>query len=145
MGLWTNVVAADPAEAKAVAESDDPTAEWEGFTIKGFDHVKLCTLFSLLRTGSPSQDFDRQLDSIRIESVPEEGPVLCSVVPEQLAELAGVAQFEDTEFDELVAAWGGTEEFEGWSESDVAELLRDLGDLAESASLQGKSLVLCTR
>jgi hypothetical protein len=64
------------------------------------------------------------------------------VKPEQVAELAAVAGLDDAEFEALAESWATTEEFAGWSGADVRELLRELGDLAESASLQGKCLML---
>jgi len=72
----------------------------------------------------------------------EEGPVVIGVKPKQVAELATVAGLDEAEFEALAASWAATEEFAGWSGSDVRELLRELGDLAESASLQGKCVML---
>jgi hypothetical protein len=59
-----------------------------------------------------------------------------------VAELARVAAMDETEFEKLAVGWAATEEFNGWSGAEVRELLRQLGDLAESASLQEKCLML---
>jgi hypothetical protein len=61
---------------------------------------------------------------------------------DEVAELAAVAGMEGDELVRLSGAWGGTSEFEGWSGSDVSELLRAIGDLAESAALECKCLLL---
>lgn len=143
MGVQTDVVIADLDEAQAIADTASPTAQWEGFTFNGFDHVHLCTLLSLLKTGSPDAAFDHYLHVTEPVSAPaDEGPVVVAVKPEQVAELAVVAGLEDDRFQALAASWAATEEFAGWSASDVQELLRELGDLAESASLQSKCIML---
>ncbi len=143
MGVRTDVVIADLDEAQAIADMTTPTAKWEGFTFNGFHHVQLCTLLSLLKTGTPDIEFERYLSVVEPVSSPtEEGPLVTAVKPEQVAELAAVAGLEGAEFESLAESWAATEEFNGWSGSDVRELLRELGDLAESASLQGKYLML---
>lgn len=143
MGVQTDVVIANLNEAQVIADTATPTGKWEGFTFNGFDHVHLCTLLSLLKTGSPDAEFEHYLNVIEPVSAPADaGPVVVAVKPEQVAELTVVAGLEDDEFEALAVSWSATEEFAGWSASDVRELLRELGDLAESASLQGKCLML---
>jgi hypothetical protein len=143
MGVQTDVVIADLDEAQAVADAATPAAQWEGFTFNGFHHVQLCTLLSLLKAGNPSTEFERYLSRVKAVSDPaEECPVVFAVRPEQVAELAAVAGLEGHEFESLATSWASTAEFAGWDGSDVRELLRELGDLAESAVLQGKCLMI---
>jgi hypothetical protein len=143
MGVQTDVVIASPDDGPAIATSATPTAEWQGFTCKGFDHVQVCTLLSLLQEGSAYAAFERYLKVVESVAVGgEEGPVVIGVRPEQVAELAAVAALEAAEFEGLAASWAATEEFAGWSAADVRELLRELGDLAQSASLQDKWVML---
>jgi hypothetical protein len=68
--------------------------------------------------------------------------VVVGVRPEQVAELAAVAGLDDDEFEALAEAWAATEEFAGWSAAEVRDLLREMGDLAESALLQDKWVML---
>jgi hypothetical protein len=97
----------------------------------------------LLLAGDPMQDFDRCLDLVEAVIPPaDEGPVVFAVHADEVAALAAVVAMERDEFDRLSEAWGSTEEFEGWSKPEVSELLRAIGDLAESASLEGKCLLL---
>jgi hypothetical protein len=143
MGVQTDIVIASLNEAQAIADTATPTVDWTGFTFNGFHHVQLCTLLSLLATGGPHTDFERYLGVIEVASGPtEEGPIVFAVKPEQVAELAAVAELEDNEFEALATLWGSTDEFAHWSASDVRELLRELGDLAESALLQAKCLMI---
>jgi hypothetical protein len=143
MGVQTDVVIAGPDDAPAIAATATPTAKWDGFTFNGFDHVQVCTLLSLLRAGHPDAEFERYLGVVEpVATGGEEGPVVVGVRPEQVAELAAVAGLDEAEFEALAASWAATEEFAGWSVTDVRDLLRELGDLAESASLQGKWVML---
>lgn len=143
MGARADVVIADLDEARAIAASASPTAEWEGFAYNGLDHVQACTLLSLLKTGRPDTAFQHYLGIVEPVAVDgDDGPVVVGVRPEQVAELATVAGLDEAEFEALAASWAATEEFAGRSGADVRELLRELGDLAELASLQGKCVML---
>ena len=96
-----------------------------------------------LTAGSPDAEFERYLSVVEpVSTGTEEGPVVVAVMPEQVAELAAVARMDADEFEPLASSWAATEEFAGWSASDVQQLLRELGDLADSALLQGKCLML---
>lgn len=143
MGVQTDVVIAGLGEAQAIANTATPTVDWEGFTFNGFDRVHLCTLLSLLKTGCAGAEFESYLDAVKVAAVgSEEGPVVAAVKPEQVAALSEIAGLDQAEFETLASSWAATEEFAGWSGTDVRELLRELGDLAESAMLRGKYLML---
>jgi hypothetical protein len=143
MGVQTDVLIAGLDDAQAIAETATPTAEWRGFTFNGLDHVHVCTLLSLLKASRPDTEFQRYLKVVQPVAVRgEEGPVVIGIKPEQVAELAAVAGLDKAEFAALASSWAATEEFAGWPGSDVRELLRALGDLAQAASLQGKWLML---
>ncbi len=144
MGVQTDVVIADLNEAQAIAETATPTAGWEGFSFNGFDHVQLCSLLSLLCAGNADAEFERNLGVVEPASAPaEEGPLVVAVMPDQVAELAAVARMETDEFESLASSWAAIEEFDGWSASDARELLRELGDLADSASLHSRGTAVC--
>ncbi len=142
MGVIAQLVVADPSEAATVLSSGDPTNAWDGFGFKGLDNVRLITLWSLIESTSPDDRFEDRLETVRV--IQDEGHGRwVHVIPEKmLAALASVATLDDDDFDRLAEAWGQTEEFEGWEEADVLELLRLVGDLAETARLGGKTLLL---
>lgn len=140
--MQTDVVIADLEDAQAVADSDTPAAEWEGFSFNGFHHVQVCTLLSLLKAGCPNTAFEHYLSVVEPVSTTEKGPVVVAVRPEQVGELSTVAGMDESMFESLASSWAATEEFGGLPGSDVKQLLRKLGDLAESASLQGKLLLM---
>jgi hypothetical protein len=143
MGFQTDVLIADVDEAQAVADSDSPTTVRDGFTFTGFDRVQLCSLLSLLRSDSAEAYFDRYLDSIDVvRSSTDDWPVVSVIKPEQVEELAAVASLGAPEFERLAASWGATEEFEGWAGSDIRDLLRELADLADTARLQHKCVMI---
>jgi hypothetical protein len=143
MGVQTDIVIGDLEEAQAIANTTTPTTGWQGFTFNGFDHIHLCTLLSLLKAGNPDTEFQRYLSIVEPVSAPtKDGPAVVAVKPEQVAELAAVAELEEDEFEYLASSWAATEEFAAWSRSDVRDLLRELGDLAETALLEGKCLMV---
>lgn len=143
MGFQTNVLIADLDEAQAVADNDSPTADRDGFTFTGFDRVQVCTLLSLLESGSSDGEFDRYLDAIDIvRSSTDDWPVVSVIRPQQVAQLATIATLDDDEFEKVADSWGSTEEFDGWSSSDIRDLLRQLADLADTARLERKCLLI---
>jgi hypothetical protein len=145
VGVKSNLVIADPGDFEEVASSDDPASHWHGFTFNGLDRVKLCALLSLLKSGSPDGEFEEYLDWVSADgrrSESDERPCVSTVRPDEVAELAVTAAMEDAELDQLAMEWGATEEFAGWSEWEIGELLRRIGDLAETAMLQEKCLIL---
>jgi hypothetical protein len=143
MGMQSDLIIADLSDVPAIVCSVNPTTRWEGFTLNGLDNVKLCTLLSLLQTGDGSLDFDRYLRLIEMVGPPtDDGPLVYAVHPAQVAELAEVAELDGDDFHRLARAWGRTEELEDWYEFDVAEMLRGIGSLAESASIGDRCLIL---
>lgn len=65
------------------------------------------------------------------------------VLPTRMVEsLASVASLEREEFDALVEKWVATEEFDGWEKDEVDQLLREVGDLAETANLVDSTMML---
>jgi hypothetical protein len=146
MGFSAELVIADRDEAQAVVDSDQPSRDWDGFLCNGFDSVKLCTLLSILKTGSPHQAFGEFQNDVRdVTWVGGEGRWIEAVSSDAVALLATVAQCDDDQFEILVAQWAQTEEFDGWKREDVKSLLRNVGDLAETALLQDKGLLLSMR
>lgn len=143
MAFQTDVLIASFDEVQAVADSDSPTADRNGFTFAGFDRVQVCTLLSLLESGTSDAQFDRYLDLIDVvPSSTDDWPVVSVIRPEQVAQLAAVATLEDAAFEKLAASWAATEEFECWAGSDVRDLLRELADLADTARLERKCVMI---
>jgi hypothetical protein len=130
-------------EAQAIADSDASASDREGFNFTGFDRVQLCTLLSLLKSGGAYSDFEPYLDTIDVVTASaDEWPVVSIVKTERVSELAAVAAMEPDEFESLARLWEATEEFAGWSNKDVRDLLKQLGDLAELASLSGQCIMI---
>lgn len=143
MAFQTDVLIASFDDVQAVADSDSPTADRDGFTFGGFDRVQVCTLLSLLESGTSDAQFDRYLDSIDVvRSSTDDWPVVSVIRPEEVAQLADMATLEDAAFEKLAASWAETEEFEGWAGSDVRDLLRELADLADTARLERKCVMI---
>ena len=142
MSISSELVVADASEAEAVLASDLPSRTWEGFGYKGLDHIKLITLWALVESGAPRDRFEERLSSLKVHSKGEQGPWADVLPSRMLPALASASSGESAEFDALASAWGNTQEFEGWQEDEVTELLRLVVELAESAQLQGKTMIL---
>src|SRR5262245_35548662 len=135
MGVQSELVIADSSEVDAVAASDAPSSSWNGFAFRGLDHIQLITLWALIETGSPDDDFDARLDAVPIASDSDDGPHV-AVLPEKMVPvLSQVSALDEDGFQSLLGKWHSTDEFEGWNEADVSDLLREVGDLADTARL----------
>lgn len=144
MGVLSELVIADPTEVEEVRESEQPTQHWDGFSFQGLDRVKLVTLWSLIETGVADNELESRLAAVQPNTGDDHGPWVDTIPAKMLSALASVAALEEDAFAGLSGKWAATEEFEGWSQSDVEELLRGVGDAADSAQLAGKTLLLWT-
>jgi hypothetical protein len=142
MGVQSDLILAAADAADEIRASEDPATEWDGLSFQGMDNVKIATLLSLLSSRSPSKDYEKWLDAI--PSICENGddPRVFVFADNAVRLLAAIASKEDEEFEEVARNWGATDEFEGWQPDDVNELLRNIGDLAETAVLEQKSMFL---
>ncbi|MGO9465484.1 MAG: hypothetical protein ACLQIB_53380 [Isosphaeraceae bacterium] len=142
VGVTSELVVADEGQATEVLRSDNPAAAWDGFTCKGLDDVRLVTLWSLIDSGTTDDRISERLDGVkRFESRDANRWVM--VLPTRMVEsLASVASLEREEFDALVEKWVATEEFDGWEKDEVDQLLREVGDLAETANLVDSTMML---
>ena len=48
---------------------------------------------------------------------------------------------EEDEQESLAERWGQTEELTGWDATEVIDIVRNIGDMAESALLENKTLL----
>jgi hypothetical protein len=142
MGVQSDLVLAAPDAAEAIRASDCPSAEWDGFSFKGMDNVKIATLLSLLGSKSPGSDYEKWLDAVPAIGDDEYGPWVFSFADDAVVLLGTIASKEGSELDELAKTWGATEEFEDWAPNEVSDLLRSIGDLAEAATLEKKTMFL---
>ncbi|MEZ6142226.1 MAG: hypothetical protein R3B84_16835 [Zavarzinella sp.] len=142
MGVQSDLILARADAAEDIRASDSPSAEWDGFSFKGMDNVKIAMLLSLLSSQSPSADFGKWLDAIPTVGDEVNGPWVFTLADNAVDALAAIASKEDEEFGTLAKSWGANKEFEGWEPDEVNELLRSIGDLAETATLEKKSMFL---
>jgi hypothetical protein len=143
MGIISELVIAKPDAARAVCESDEPLTQYAGFTFKGLDNIKLATLLSLISCGSAGQQYEQWLAAVPMSvELGEDGPWAFALTHEAVETLASVASIDGDQFDQLATAWSSTEEFSGWQPDDTIELLRLLGDTAETATLNSEGLIL---
>jgi hypothetical protein len=142
VGVTSQLVVADEGQATEVLRSDNPIAAWDGFTFRGLDDVRLITLWSLIDSGTTDDRISERSDGVkRFESRNANRWVM--VLPTRMVEsLASVASLDGEDFDALVEKWVATEEFDVWEKDEVDQLLREVGDLAETANLVNSTMVL---
>ncbi len=144
MGMVSQVLIASPSEADAVAASDEPSQTWDGFTYRGLDRIKLATLWALVESGSVNNRIDERLDQIRTIPEGDQGPWVDIIPTRMLSVLSSIGAMEGDEQASVAEDWGRTEELEGWDPSEVLDLVRNIGDTAETAQLEGKTLLIWT-
>jgi hypothetical protein len=144
MGILNHVLIAGPSEAEAVLASDEPSQTWDGFFFRGLDSIKLTTLWALVETGSADDRFQDRLDQIRTIDKGKQGPWVDVVPTNMLTSLASIAAMDEDEQESIAERWGQTEELEGWEAHEILEALRSVGDTAETAQLESKTLVIWT-
>src|SRR5262249_99559 len=117
---------------------------WDGFFCRGLDRIKLATLWALVEADSPDDRLEQRLDAIRTIPDGDHGPWVDVLPPKMLASLAAIAAMEENDQESLAERWGQTEELDGWEASEVFDLVRSIGDTAESAQLENKTLLIWT-
>ncbi|QVL29914.1 hypothetical protein KIH39_13650 [Telmatocola sphagniphila] len=127
-----------------VASSAEPETTWDSFFCRGLDRLKLATLWALAEAGSEDDRLEQRLDAIRTIPNGDQDPWVDIVPPKMLATLAAIAMMDDNEQASLGESWAQTEELDGWVATDVFNLVRDIGDSADSARLENKTLLLWT-
>ena len=144
MSAITQLVVAKPSDAKVLLDSENPLESCDGFAYPGLDRVRLITLWALAESDSPDDQFDERLDTVHVINDKDLDRWVDILPPEMVAALGTIATLNDSEFDRLARSWRDTEEFEGWKEDEVFDLLRQVSDLAETARLENQSLFLWT-
>jgi hypothetical protein len=144
MGVLNHLLIANPSEAGAVAASDEPSQTWDGFFCRGLDRIKLATLWALVETGSPHHQLEQRLDQIRTIPHGNRGPWVDVVPMKMLMSLASIAAMEDDGQESLALLWGQTDEMERWEAAEILDVLRSIGDTAETAQLNKKTLLIWT-
>jgi hypothetical protein len=137
--LVTDLVVADPRDARAVAEDASPRARWSGLDAKGVDQVRLATLWALL-AGREYRD-ELVLEFVPLHEVSGDGPWVFRVPDALVALLAGV---DEAGAARAAPAWAATDELalDGWDAEGAAALIAGLRDLAHGARAGGKPVLM---
>ena len=99
---------------------------------------------ALIESGSADDDIGVRLDQIRTIGDGESGPWVDIVPARMLASLASIAAKDGEEFRSIAERWARIEEFEFWDGSEILDTLRNIGDTAETALLEDKTLLIWT-
>jgi hypothetical protein len=140
MGVLTDFVVADRADAQRVCDSSCPSRDFDGLDAKGIDTVNLGTLHAILTGG----EFDPSFMSgppccLRGEDV----PLVCEV-PQDL--VLRLARLTAVQLQSAGEKWAATEEFSpqygNWPGEAVQQVLRELAALCKRADEEGKAVLM---
>lgn len=141
MGVLTDFVVADLADAQKVCASSAPYQDFDGFAgldADGMDTVKLSSLHAILN----SEGVRSSIHDI-VCSGGENGPWVCEVPPDLVQRLAALTA---QQLEVAARQWAATEEFspryDNWPLEAVQEVLNDLATLCKRAVAQRKSVLM---
>ena len=139
MGVLTDFVVADRANARRVCESGCPSQDFAGLDAKGIDTVMLGTLHAVLTGGA----FDPSFMSDALYSGGKNGPWVFEVPPNLVMRLA---KLNAQQLRSTAAEWATTEEFspeyEDWPVEAVQQMLADLAGLCKRAVGEDKAVLM---
>lgn len=141
MGVLTDFVVADRAEAQRVCDSPCPSRDFAGIDAKGIDTVKLGTLHAILDAPEGVSSFD---DMILCDNG-DDGPWVLEVPADLVRRLAAL---DSERLRSVAAGWAATDEFHSrsgsWPTEDVRQTLEELAALCRRAVEEGKAVLLWT-
>ena len=132
MGVLTDLVMADEHEAAAVAEADVPIEKFPGVDLKGVSAIQFMTLQWML-TGKRVDELFNGYEPVAVAS--DQGPWV-HLLPNELT--SALARQSDAQLADLAMRWAATEEFEGWSQDQVRDVLQSFARFAAEAHAKGK-------
>jgi hypothetical protein len=139
MGVLTDFVVADRADAQRVCDSVCPNQAFAGLDAKGIDAVKLGTLHAILTGGK----FDLSFLGDTLCSGGEDGPWVFEVSPDFVQRLA---RLNARQLRSAGTKWAATEEFspkyDNWQADAVHQMLRELAALCKRANQEGKAVLM---
>lgn len=139
-----HLLVAGVTDAHAIAAHDDPSRKWDGFFCRGLDSIKLVALWALIEKGSTDDRSGQRMDAIETISEGDSGPWVDVLPSTMVLALASLAAMDDDEIARLAASLCRTKDFEGWADDEVSDLIRSVGDQAEAANLNDKTLMIFT-
>jgi hypothetical protein len=139
MGVLTDFVVADWADAQRVCDSGCPSQDFSGLDAKGIDTVKLGTLHAILTGGA----FDLFFMCDPLCSGGKYGPWVFEVPADLVKRLA---KLDARQLRSTATEWATTEEFspkyDDWPAEAVQQMLADLAGLCKRATAEGKAVLM---
>ena len=144
MGVLSDLVIANPQEAQDVAQCDNPAREWEGIEIKTLDPVTLGSLWAILTKVSDDEAVGKLVDQIALlHEVSDNGPwVYTNPKPVERRPGGSIGHGSLRKCRPVAEAWAATDELECWEYEEVEAVLLEVADLADTARLQDKDLLM---
>ena len=142
MGVLTDFVVANPADAERVGSSAGPGRDFGGMEAKGIDIVKLGRLHAILAGEPYDLSFHGPSSALRY-AVGDEGPWVFEVPSNLVERLAGL---NAGDLHSVAIAWAQTEEFSSkygrWSPEAVHAVLGEFASLCHRAVAERKAILM---
>ena len=143
MGLLTDLVVADVAEAQEVLAAPNHEPRWPALDTKGIDYIYLSVLAFILKGQAADADsvvaYSQQFTELA--SGGEDGPWVFQL-PQDL--VSGLTAIQDSALPTIADQWSKSDEMQaaGANPSDLIEALTAMRALASEAVAKGKALLL---
>ncbi len=140
MGVLTDFVIANRSDAQKVCDSACPARDFSGLDAKGFDPVKLGTLYAIVI----GADIDPSTVGVPpLATGGDEGPWVTEVPPHLVEQLA---RLDAKRIAQVANDWAKTDEFspqyDHWPLKAVHDVLDDLARLCVRAAAEKKSVLM---
>ena len=143
MGVLTDFVVADVADAERVGEAHVPSREFDGIDAKGIDQILMAELYATLTGSELDSDFLQNEESFLYKG-PEETRWV-QLVPADLVER--IAKLSEFEINRVGRDWfAASKEFRytGWTSVGATGFLREFQLLCKRAVAEKKSVLMWT-
>jgi hypothetical protein len=141
MSFFTDFLIATRRDARKVAQAENPTQHWPGFSYKSLMCLDLVTLYGLM-TGVTDTDGIMELDDEFEYLKCDEEAIELRLFPEPFTR--ALAILEQATAQKLVKEWRAEESgVSDWKPVEIRELLDALCALAQQAVKARKPILLC--
>jgi hypothetical protein len=144
MGVLTDFVVADLADAGRIGECAVPSRDFGGIDAKGVDQIMMGTLYAIL-SGTPHDPRFLVSQESFLYTASDEGPWV-QLVPQDM--VIRLSNLPEDDVSRVADEWCKTEEFDPkhsrWAAGDVQRFLREIAALSRKAVAENKSLLMWT-
>ncbi|MCA9071486.1 MAG: hypothetical protein KDA84_21310 [Planctomycetaceae bacterium] len=130
--FYTLLYMANPDEAKAIADSDEPQDQWPNLWLRLVGDLELVELWRVLDEAT-ADDEGTLMGDLLYQSGDEETFVM--ETPDSF--VTAVAEIPESKLPEIAEAWGRVDELSHWKAHELVETLSELRTFCQKANSTG--------